>query len=96
MIAEILKRGEANAIKSRELAERTGLDRRTVFHAIEDERKKGALICASDSGYFLPETRDELYRGYMRYTASARKILANATHLKEALEIFEGQEAINL
>ena len=94
MIVEILRRGESNAITSRELAERTGLETRTLFRTIEDERRRGALICATDNGYFLPETRDELYKGYMRYTSSARKILSNAKHLKQALEQFDGQEVL--
>lgn len=95
MIAEILKRGEKNAITSRELAEKTGIEKRALFRAIEEERRRGALIVAGDTGYFLPETRDELYRGYMRYTSTARKIFSNAKYLKQALEQYDGQEAFS-
>lgn len=64
MIAEILKSGEKNAMTGRELAERCGLDMRTITAQIERERRAGQPICAKSRGekcgYFLAETQEEL------------------------------------
>lgn len=64
MIAEILRDGERNAMTGRELAQRCGLDIRTITEQIERERRAGQPICAKTRGercgYFLAETQEEL------------------------------------
>lgn len=64
MIAEILKSGEKNAMTGRELAQRCGVDIRTITDQIEKERRAGQPICArsrgENCGYFLAETQEEL------------------------------------
>jgi len=64
MIYELLLTGERNATTARDLAKLTGLDRRGVSLAIEQERRAGFPICAScDSkhpGYYIPETQQDM------------------------------------
>lgn len=64
MIHELLAEGKENARTGRELAKLCKCDIRAITMQIERERRDGHPICATSrgdpSGYYLPETDDEL------------------------------------
>lgn len=66
-ISDFLLPGEALAIPARELCRLAGLeDTRSLRAAIDRERLAGALILASDRGYYLPSTEPALARNELR------------------------------
>lgn len=77
IIRKALGTGENNALSLAELEELTELTTRDVHHCIEDMRLNGAVICSSNSGYFYPETEDELRRYVHKEHARAATIIRN-------------------
>ena len=67
-----LGRGECAARTQRELTAITGFDARTTRKLLESARKRGAVICGSDAGRYLPETLDELKRYVKRVESQLR------------------------
>ena len=66
-ISDYLLPGEAMAIPARELCRAAGLeDTRSLRAAIDRERIDGALILASDRGYFLPAADPVIARSELR------------------------------
>lgn len=71
LISDFLLPGEAMAIPARDLCRLAGMENsRSLRAAIDRERLDGALILASDRGYFLPasdpaQARSEL-RAFLR------------------------------
>ena len=66
-IEDYLLPGEAMAISARELCRVAGLENtRSLRAAIDRERLGGALILASDRGYYLPSTDPALARSELR------------------------------
>lgn len=74
MIAELLDIGERSAIPSSYLCKILGISRRQLTREIERERRAGAFICASGSGYFLAENVFE-FRCYLRTLESRAREL---------------------
>lgn len=64
MIAELLAEGAGNARTGRELARYFNCDLRTITEQIEQERREGRPICASNTGegagYYLAANKKEL------------------------------------
>lgn len=70
-ILMLIPTGRENAISMKLLAELTGMNCRELRRAICKARINGTVICASDDGYFCPESSDELRDYYKsRYTAA--------------------------
>lgn len=66
-ISDFLLPGEALAIPARELCRLAGLEgTRSLRAAIDRERLAGALILASDRGYYLPSTEPALARSELK------------------------------
>lgn len=66
-IEDFLLPGEALAIPARELCRLAGYENsRSLRSAIERERLGGALILASDMGYFLPSAEPDVARSELR------------------------------
>lgn len=63
-IAELIPTGAANAISSRDLANKCGCSEREIRHAVEDLRRNGVLICSSyrsnGGGYYRPRDSEEI------------------------------------
>lgn len=76
-ICKAIGTGEENAVSLKDLMELTDLKARDVHHCIEDMRSGGAVICSSNSGYFYPETEEELRRYVRREHARASAIMKN-------------------
>lgn len=66
--------GEDNAVSLAELCKRTNEGERAVRLCIEDMRRKGAVICSSNKGYYLPSCTDELRRYVHAEQARSRSI----------------------
>ncbi|MGN1028198.1 MAG: hypothetical protein ACI4P4_17555 [Faecousia sp.] len=66
-VEDFLLPGESMAIPARELCRVAGLENtRSLRVAIEQERIDGALILASDRGYFLPAIEPDVARSELR------------------------------
>ena len=90
-IEKLLCYGEDHAIKSDRLMQITGMDKRYLQAMIAQERDQGAMICASDRGYFLPKDRSEAAAYYEHATKSARKLFYTLRHIKAFADLPEGQ-----
>ena len=93
-IADVLKRGEENAIPSKQLAEMLGFSSvRQLQQAIAAEvDTTGALILASSrGGYFLAADRDELLRYKRSLRNRARNTFRRLKAVNNALRNVDGQ-----
>lgn len=78
-IADLLLVGEQNAIPLRELESITNADGRTIRRQIEAERRSGTPILSnSRTGYFLPETQQEVDMFVRQMKKRAREIRLTA------------------
>ena len=71
-LLDALGLGESAARTQSELTAITGFDARTTRKLLESARKRGAVICGSDAGRYLPETLDELKRYVKRVESQLR------------------------
>lgn len=100
-VADYLLPGEALAIPARELCRLAGVENsRTLRAAIDKERLDGALILASDKGYYLPsadplqarsELRSFLRRQDARLASNRRSVKAVRKALRELDRAAAGQ-----
>lgn len=83
-IADILPKGEENAIKSEELAHRMGVpSTRQLRLLVAEERAAGALILSTlKGGYFMP---DDGAKGRAEITTYSRILEARALSTLKAL-----------
>lgn len=66
-VSDFLLPGESMAIPARELCRLAGFENaRSLRSAIDHERLEGALILASDRGYFLPAVEPDVARSELR------------------------------
>lgn len=79
-----LPKGESSAIKMSELAEKLGVSERDVRALIAEARKQkdGAFFCATNSGYFIPEKPEEVFRCYKRVRAHGVSTIATMTTMR--------------
>lgn len=85
--------GEDNAISMYALSSFLGLSERQTRKIVELARLDGNVICSNDSGYFVPETVEELLRYERRVRARIRtafKTLEPVKALKRTID-FEGE-----
>ena len=71
----LIPRGSENAIEGERLDRMLNCERRTRFELIEKARRDGEIICANQTGYYLPETLDELHNYYKFSRKKALSIL---------------------
>lgn len=101
-VAAVLRKGEENAIDSRELLRRFHLtDKRQLRALVSNERAHGALILtAPDGGYFLPDDgekgRLEMKRFISTIRAKGVHTLAAARPALRQLRISDGQITLDL
>lgn len=89
-LLDALGRGEAAAKTQKELTAITGYDARTTRHILETARKKGAVICGSDAGRYLPETLDELHKYVRRVDSQVRNECVALAAARRLLKSWEG------
>ena len=100
-VSDFLLPGESMAIPARELCRLAGFENsRSLRSAIDHERLNGALILASDRGYFLPaidplqarsELRAFLRRQDARLVSNRRSVKAVRRALREMDKAASGQ-----
>ena len=93
-ICDILPRGKARAVSMSHLADALRCSDRDVRAVIHRARCDGAIIAGDSSGYYLPETREELIRWYRlakKRSLSGLKALKSA---RQQLRELEGQQSI--
>lgn len=83
-IADILPKGEENAVRSEDLARMTGVPTtRQLQQLIAEERAAGALILSTlRGGYFMP---DDGAKGRAEITAYTRTLEARALNTLKAI-----------
>lgn len=91
-ISNALRTGESNAVSLADMCIISGLDNRHTRLVIEDMRRKGAVICSSECGYFYPADRSELSRYVNRERSRANSISQTLRSAKRLLEEWKGQE----
>lgn len=88
-IADLLLRGQDNALPMRHLRELTGLDSRTIRRMIETERRNGALILSNNrDGYFMASDLAEV----QRFT---RSMLHRSREIAKTARILEGAAGLD-
>ena len=73
-VLDFIPTGEENAVHSAEICRRFDLTERERRKLFEHLRKKGAVICSSENGFFKPATLAELNAYIMQETARSRSI----------------------
>lgn len=84
-IADLLCRGQENAVPLRDLCSMTSFDERTVRRMIERERRAGIPILSSvggTTGYFLPANPAEVERFTKSMFSRAREIALTANAVR--------------
>ena len=95
MISDLLGYGKDAALTATELAELTGLTSRNVTGQIERERQGGKIICAGNSGYYLPDSPSDAAL-YLRCRVLRTKTIARGTQaMQAALDAWIGQETLD-
>lgn len=76
---EMLPVGEARAVKARGLRVLWGLKSdRAVRQAVHSMRCAGLIVCSSGSGYYRPESLDEINRTVKRLQSQAKRMFSAA------------------
>ncbi len=91
-VSSFLRVGKEHAIKLGDLAALTGMGERALRRQIQRERQRGALIISDcRSGYFLPETAEDIrvFVGQMKHRAREINSVCRAAEI--ALAEAEGQ-----
>ena len=97
-LMELLPRGKAHAVSMSHLADVLGCSERDIRAMIHRARCDGAIIAGDSSGYYLPETREELIRWYKlakKRSLSGLKALKSARQQLRELEGQQGMEDLN-
>lgn len=84
-IADLLCRGQENAVSLQYLCSVTGLDGRKIRRIVEKERRNGAPILSSAggvTGYYLPGNVEEVERFVKSMRSRAREITRTANAVK--------------
>ena len=63
-LTALIPKGKSNAVTGASLDKALDCDTRTRYAVIESARKSGLIICADNSGYYLPETVEEMREYY--------------------------------
>lgn len=71
-LTETIPTGERDAVPMGYLAALHHLSDRKMRQQVEQARKSGILICSSDSGYFMPETMEDVKEYAKRTKARIR------------------------
>lgn len=69
-LLNLIPSGEDCAISMKLLSQLVGTTERGIRKLVELARRSGLVICSTESGYFLPETIEEVRRYY--HTAESR------------------------
>lgn len=87
MIKELLGIGEKNALTAQELATACRCSTREITKQIHRERLSGAPICSSGSGFYMPESLEEIRHTAAHLYARAREINKIAAALEDVARL---------
>ena len=97
---KFIPRGRSNAIPAEKLAKLAGFrNSRELRECISARRRSGELICSSTgrhSGYYFPESREELQSFIRQMQASAKSLFLSIQAARRALQQMPGQEELEL
>lgn len=83
MIEDIIKRGEGNAISTKDLTALTGLTERELRKRIETLRRQRVYIISSTKGYYMPANLAELDKYIQRESRRAKSTLFTLREFKK-------------
>lgn len=84
-ILQAIGTGEKNAANVEQLSMITGLNDRELRKAVETLRRDGYVIISSESGYYYPETVEEVKRYISKESKRARSIFFTLRSARELL-----------
>ena len=85
MILQTIGTGENNAVNAEQLTTITGLNARDLRKVVETLRRDGYVIISSDSGYYYPETVEEVKKYIGKESKRARSIFFTLRSARELL-----------
>ena len=85
LILATIGTGENNAVNAEQLSMITGLNDRELRKAVERLRRGGYVIISSESGYYYPETVEEVKRYIGKESRRARSIFFTLRSARELL-----------
>lgn len=98
IILDNIPRGIDNAVGVKELAARCDIDERVVRSTISRYRRQGVIICSNTdssegrTGYYYPETAEELEKYVVIETARIRTHAAAVAPAKARLQKIKGAD----
>ena len=84
-LLKVIPSGEENARHMDELATFFGVEPRDIRREILHLRIRGNIIASSQNGYFIPETRQELYTYYRKTKGRALTTLRSLKRTRRIL-----------
>ena len=90
-IVQALGEGEDNAVSLEDMCIISELPNRETRLVIEDLRKRGAVICSSNNGYYFPADVSELRRYVQKEQARSSSISENIEAAVRLLEEWEAE-----
>lgn len=78
--------GYENGISNKDLQKKWKTNKRGVSAEVEKLRNKGVIIGSGNSGYFLPETDEELERFYLTMRKKAVSLLSALSQTRKELK----------
>lgn len=90
-ILDFIPTGEENAVHSAEICTRFGLTERERRKLFERLRNAGAVICASDNGFFKPATLAELTAYIRQESARSKSISYSLRSARELAKRWDGE-----
>lgn len=88
----LLPEGRSNAIPMQMLAERLGVDPRSLRAAIARAREAGEIIAGDSAGYYRPADKAELRRYYFAARKRSLSGLKSLKAVRRKLAEFDGQQ----
>ena len=95
-ITDLLPHGKAHAVSMSHLADVFGCSERDIRSMIHQARCDGAIIAGDSSGYYLPETREELMRWYRLAKKRSLSGLKDLKAARQQLRELEGQQSLDV
>lgn len=77
--------GRSNALTARELRA-SGYEDRELRVLIHEATERGELICADNTGYFIPATKGEVAECVRRLRSQGQEMLARAAKIERLAE----------
>ena len=84
-LLDMIPYGEENARHMSDLANYFGVEERDIRREILHLRIRGTIIASSQNGYFIPETRQELYTYYRKAKGRALTTLRSLKRTRRIL-----------